>query len=987
MDMIVNESEFVRVFDVRVKEGIRASRLSERLKDEVENIEGLLCFLGDTNSNLPEIELVRELAPNLIILVIDPNYSEFVGNFEEVFIWKTALTELINDFNNLLDNAFSDSILMLREAGNVDIAPNLLEDVSRRWTVLSSNYVQPPNNLTQEDFDEFLNGDENWGSFSYGVPYNRASATFITNSEGSDSTINFLDYVYEKAKALEVSRPGPHESLEQILMFTEPGSGATTILRQAAMFLAKEGFPTIISKPAVRDLNFGSLENFILNIQDTWKNKRPKKSHIIGLIPVCVFVDTDVEFRSGDLSLPAILQSLGRKIILVRALQRSSDEIQRATGIITLTAEVKTDEIVGIGAHLRSICDRNNLETLPTDAQWRAFHKGVSHLDQYKENHERWGIKPQPSLFLIGMYPFIKERVADENSLTQYYFQKWASIGDKDVQKVIEILAVSATHGLSVPFDTLNRHPELDLMQMARLDKLSKRLLDIFVIWQRRGHDTGDWHLSIKHAAIGLLLSRAIDSSEGDMPYKALLPLLERLSTKEEDLWFAQSLAYRLGQNFKKRSPGFSLETDTLVQRSSRAIFNAIPNLVKSHSRSIRHHQGRYHIHVLRSCNEALINPVRTSLDQSEVLEIANAEFERATKYLNLAVEAHDESEPLSYIYNTFATAYFTLAESLKSIDSSRYSSIVDEALEFEDRAIKFDPGNGHALFQIVNSILDVLASNSATVERKLELLPVVELRLSELMRLHSEDRWRNIDPIQADIQLGSTSQKYTESVKELTGLISEQNFQAKFPEASIILNIRFLIGNSDLDNAFRADENTVRQLRGFREELEHIERSVRSDAYLYRLYAADPEGRLKFRRRLDLLHQIKNRDSEQFFAYWHDEIALHCQLDELDIGSDKFTELRNFRQNNMSQWFWLQERALLDDFGRPRKMTLEVVNELTGWARVLNSSVKIKYQPFHFRGLRKREVFLSYIRFTLNGLQAVPEELINQDLAAMGLK
>lgn len=49
-------------------------------------------------------------------------------------------------------------------------------------------------------------------------------------------------------------------------------------------------------------------------------------------------------------------------------------------------------------------------------------------------------------------------------------------------------------------------------------------------------------------------------------------------------------------------------------------------------------------------------------------------------------------------------------------------------------------------------------------------------------------------------------------------------------------------------------------------------------------------------------------------------------------------------------------------------------------------TEIRLKYQPFQFGELEHQRVFTGFIRFTLNGMQAVPETMISRDMEDMRL-
>lgn len=988
------ESEFVRIYNISPSnaDDRRQKRFVERLKDRVEETKGLLCFVGSVKEHWETILLAHDLSPGLDILIINNDAKELSFNEEwDLYFWSKNLKSFVTYCQKIAAALKSESVVNLKNALGLQLNKTLLEDISQHWTLLNAS-LTTPRMISQDAFDAFINADPAWEAYAAGVPYIRREACKKKlKNENKIRSFDFVEEVEKKIQWVDKEVLDPNEQLNQIIIYCEPGSGATTLLRQVSMTLARLGFPTLISKPHLRSFGGKSLENFIIETQDLWLKNRKGKGTGSGQIPFCIVVDTDGEAIPGSFGLPRMLQALGRKILLIRALERSKDEINNEDQFNALFADADITDIMQIGSHLRKICTKFALEAIPGDNEWRAFYEGIGRLSKFEGSPQYGSVIYTQPLFLIGIYPFLKERVSDENSLEQYYYAKWNKLENEDLKIIIRMLSTIGVYGFSIPYDTLRRHNLLDAIALQSLDKSDERIADMFIKWSQYGHLTQNWHLHMRHPAIGMLLSRAIDPSEGDFPFSAIVPLLKSLSTKEEDLWLAGGLSYRIGQHFKRRSGQFSLDVDTAAQRAARELFSAIPESVKSLSRTVRHHQGRYHLHILRACHECMTTPHLTTLKFEDVISIAKKEHLKASEFLKLATQIKNKSEPISYIYNTLATANFTLADVLKKTEPQLARTAFTDAIEYEDISIKYDPANGHAIFQFVLKILNTLMkSNDLSDDRKIELVILAESKLMDLERLHGEKRWRNIDPIEAEKQLGSLFQDHFSVVKKLVKITAiRKSFKANHPEADLFLKIRMLVKDNKIDDAFK-DPDRRKQIRLLRKEMFDLTNcSIRTDTYLYKLFLADNEDRLDFESRLEILQRIKRKDPDQFLPFKHDEGALYCQKNKMDVGEKILREIREFRNSNRTQWFWYNEKPLLDidDRTKPREMVLQVLDPLSGWAVIRNTDIRLKYQPYHFGEKKRQEVFRAFIRFTLNGLQAVPKKLINHDLKEIGLK
>ena len=986
-------SEFVKVYQLVPRDPLSITQgfLAQQLKSKVAAVSGLLAFLGPATASWGDIRLARELAPHLLVMTFDRACLSLKPDpAGTIFCWGASVAEFIAQSLRLREGVGDPTVLKLKDAEQVRVDHGLLEDLSSSWTVLTRSIVLDAK-VNQDGFDQFLNGTEVWAQYVAGAPYRRKEACqSLLEKKWPGDQVDFVDAVLGQLAKLELETNEPTQGLRMIRLFVESGSGATTLLRQTAIETARHGYPTLVTKPFPRDLVESSLEKFIVHVQKQWLEARRGVGSGSGLIPVCLILDTDAEQIFEQRKFARILAGLNQRIVVVRALERSHDELEAARGVFALPASTPTTkEILALGGHLRRFCARHRLAPMPADEEWRAYHTGLQRILRRNVNALKPAAYYVETLFLVGIHPFIKERVTDENSLEQYYYRKWKDLGSENIQTLIALLAAVGVYGISLPYDILRRHPRLDLTEVFNPKSEIHRRLDVFIRWRNDDFNAQDISLYIRHPAIGRLLSRILWPLEGDFPFTSVVELLKELGTGESDMWVANAIAYYLGRQFKARAPRFSLETDSSSQRAAREIFNAIPLALKEQSRTIRHHEGRYHLHVIRACQRALENPKTTTLTADEVEQIASAEWRIADDELQRALAVQDQGESSSNIFNTMATNAFTYSRIVEARNPAEYRTMFEQALDFQENAIKGDPANDYALFQFVRQIQKVVPSHSAwSDDEKLDLYVRAEARLIELVRLHSEMRWRHTDAVEAEISLDELVKghaKLVSSIKVGNGSQILDRFRVRNHQAAVILQIRQTLGETSLEAAFRR-EGQCDKIRLLREELKVLpNKTPMSLSYLYRLFLADPEGRLEFETRLNILHDLKRRDLVQFDPYRHDEAALYCQLDKLDIGEERFRELRQFRQAHGTQWLWLNEKILLKKNGEPRELVLEVTDPKGGYARIRDTSIKLKYQPYQFPTLVKNQVFKAYVRFTMSGFQAISWDLAMQDVTDLG--
>jgi hypothetical protein len=334
---------------------------------------------------------------------------------------------------------------------------------------------------------------------------------------------------------------------------------------------------------------------------------------------VVIFIDKDAESASDLQALAKSLSAVGRGVVLVRVIERSRDDMRDARGVYLMPSEISEPELLALGAHLREFAERHSLAQMPGDAEWRAYHQGLNQIARYSPTIAASDLEEIPHLFLIGIYPFVSERITDVNSLEQYYFQKWDRLESANVKSIIHTIAAAGVFNLSIPYNALRRHAQLDLSELESPGSNVHRTIETFIEWRNQGTNLEGRYLRIRHPIIGGLLCRAIDPVEGAVPFRPILGILSRLTTKADDLWFAETLVFRIGQNFRANSSAFSLESDTPMQKAARASFDAIPRSLKEISRPIAHHEARYHIHIIHACIDGLERPQSTTLTPEQI--------------------------------------------------------------------------------------------------------------------------------------------------------------------------------------------------------------------------------------------------------------------------------------------------------------------------------------------------------------------------------
>ena len=149
-------SEFVRIYDITERESDdrRHKRFVERLKDRVEESFGLLCFVGSVRDHWEDVELARELSPGLDIVILNAKLPTRPHEPNKTYLWWNKTVDLFSiTCQELVGSVGDPELVDLKDAPDVRIDAQLLEDVSRHWTFISNVISTPPNSISQDEFD------------------------------------------------------------------------------------------------------------------------------------------------------------------------------------------------------------------------------------------------------------------------------------------------------------------------------------------------------------------------------------------------------------------------------------------------------------------------------------------------------------------------------------------------------------------------------------------------------------------------------------------------------------------------------------------------------------------------------------------------------------------------------------------------------------------------------------------------------------------
>ncbi len=951
-------------------------RRAEGLENLIEGWRGAIVVVGRLSDQIDE--LFRSLAPNSQIFVIDSddveNRASLVQNF-------------LSTLESLENRVADEDALALKDAPSLQIDAEYMEPLSQSWEIITKGILNSGRKVTQADFDGFLSGQRGWEGVSAGAVFPRENSLCSEN----DANFDLVSEVVKSTRSLDEQEIDPNEAVIRFRLFCESGAGCTTLLKQAAIELARAGYPVLISRPHPHNLRPQDVVRLVIGVQDTWASQREGKGSGSGSLPFCIILDSDAELPAQAESFVRVLSTgLNRKLVFISAHSRSREEIESSKGTLKLYATTSEDEILALGDHLRDFCNRNGLSPVPTTNEWKIFFQNFGPLKTHSPLAVG-GIINTPALFLIGLYPFVKERVRDQRGLSRYLYEKWSEIDDDGLKKVIQMLAAASVYNCAVPLDCAIRDAEIErALAQGKLSKEDVRTGDFFFDWARFGAYKYNWAIHMRHPAMGSLLLRLLIPEEAIAPHSYLSSILTKMTGSEADVWFSEQIAFKLGKFFRSSSSSFSLESDTPIQLAAREIFDAIPENVSNQSRVIKHHQARYYIHLLHACLEILQSPEKTIVSKRVALASAEHSLKYASEILEQASEIKSERESLSNIKNSLAAATARLAEGYQGSDQEAALSHFDTAIVIATEAVDEDIANGHSHFTLVSCIQRMISTIDLSVlapKKAISLFVTCEDHINILLDLKESKKWRNVDESSSELGLSQLLERHNELANELNQNSITRELIAQTPGARATIQLRKILGGDSIKDGFQ-NERKAEGLRDLRDRLVNEEFFHELLDLRYRLFLGDPVGRFDFEARLEILTQMAQRSPDEYVGYLHDHATVAFQLEQFELSAELFRDLRARQSSNPNQWFWHNERIYLERQGHEitaKEVVVRVTDPVEGWARY-DDRVRLKIQPRQWGQLNVGDYLRVYLRFRIAGLQGVDKRLANYDLEQIGL-
>jgi len=839
----------------------------------------------------------------------------------------------------------------------VALSSDAIQQVLRQFVLIVEDNLRPPKSFTVDDLTEFLSGTpEAWAGYAAGLPVPRQYKA----AQGRSLSYELRDAL-QTLENTEPNRKKDARPQRRSMTLTLPcfgGSGATTLLRAAAFQAAADGYPTLLLRPGVTDIDLEVLEGFATALTELALGQG-----LENMPPLAVILDVEAADLPTARHLAGGLAARGRPVVVLRAVP---GDRQQSSFLPPLRSESTKDEAKWCEEAFTKLVRQWKLpiDPLPTIEEWLAY-----------EAHSKWttptGSDASQSLFWVALRFFLtsglgrSDAESVHNALGQWIAERDDQVTDEGLRKLLLWVAALSSQRIVCPLAVALRPITGGAFSSSFVPTL-QQLADL-VDWQDYSADFGDYTIRFRHPMLGEeYLRRRVGLADPATAVHELTPLLEQLVPgRPADRWLADRLVTQvLTPSFQDRSRadwGWRLEG-----------FNRIPNALAMDSRSILHHWAR-----------CLYQSADPRNDPAMPAEERRRRTQTAIRYLRHALDLprrQPREEHPSHLWNTLGVACSRLGRLLDDADPTMAKQVWDDAWEAFRKSIDMLPGNIEALLAFSHRLLD----HTGLFDGQLAVRPTdvavndVAWALSLLDEAEELiDQAQDPDPeLMADLQKDRTCALawlgHDQVARHLRELKASADPELGFYcEAQLVAQQASDTGQLDraigiLDSAARVTQLGVRSLR-----------------LQLALLRRHPVRQYEFDRLLELHDQLERAAGPALQPVERFRQAVLCfQVEKFPEGEGRFRRLRELaRRGDLTppavRDIWRQP-ASPDD---PRPTHVRVSRFISQWRAdgyADELGLTIPLRPRHFTPMpRLHDVVSCYVRFEFNGPLAIPKRFV----------
>jgi hypothetical protein len=842
----------------------------------------------------------------------------------------------------------------------VHLPPDAIQKVLDQFVLVTQDDLRPPKSFTMEDLTAFLAGTPDaWAGYAAGLPVPRKYPTAGGRS--------LPDELLEALRDLE--RVEPSKSIESIprrraTTLTLPcagGSGATTLLRAAAFQAAGEGYPALLLRPDLTDIDTDVLVGFATALSEL-----ALKQGVVTMPPLAIVLDAEAATLHTARQLAGTLAAQGRPTLVLRAVPDDGRDHQ---GYLTsLRAETTPEEARRCEETFGALVRRWNLpvDPLPTLDEWLAY-----------EARSRWitpnGADSARSLFWVALRFFLTGGLARgaaesvHEVLSRWIAERDDRVTDEGMRKVLRWVAALSSQRIVCPL-TVALRPVTAGAFSSSLVPILQQLADL-VDWQDYSPDFGDYTIRFRHPALGEeYLRKYVGEVDQHIAVQELTPLLQQLIPgRPADWWLAERLVTEV------LTPGYEdrRQTDWGWRL---AAFAQLPEPLVMDSRPILHHWAR-----------CLYQSADPRNDADMPTDERRRRFATAIEHLQRALQLprrQAREEHPSHLWNTLGVACSRLARFLDTVDPPAAKQAWNEAWEAFREAIHLLSGNIEAILAFSHRLLD-----HAGVFDGQRAGPPSDPAVDEVARaLSLLDEAEEFILQSQDPDLVKLAELKKDRTHALAWLSEEQvAAYLKALKASANPELGYYC-EAQLVAQHATDADGLDHAIGILEGAAHTPLGERSLRLLISLLRRHPSRQFEFQRLLQIYEQLEHAVGTAMQSVERFRHAVLCfqEGDPIRIreGDARFRRLRELaRRGDLTVPAVRELWRRTDQPTEPRLTQIRVSRFISEWRAegyVEELGMTIPLRPRHFTENPKlNHVVSCYIRFEFNGPLAIPKRFV----------
>lgn len=952
---------------------------------------------------LPDINDLR------IVLVTSLDAEQLARYIEPLIGSRTEDVLLFHgDFHDLTDacrehvdayGTVSDGDILIRvktrtRVANISIG-DLVNGTGRGLTedyhlITSRNFETVAATKHEAIFKKLLSeNDPVWEGYQAGFPFERTYKPFdsreipraVLGSDGEGLIGKSLSQVTQ----LLLERSDERRENYTIALPAEPGAGSTTLVRQVAFTMAACGFPVMLAKTSLSEIDYWQLTSYLTEF---WRKVAQGNDGSVETSCLLVF-DVDHVSDPKTREIARLLENDGRNVVVLRVVP--SFEHTKITGsngreVIcqVLKSNVEPVEASALYRHLYDTTKKINAALMPQKESWENYIRSTGEGNVY---------------FWVCLRYFILEKLGTQAQgaiqdtitakLTDAFYEMVRERPDE--AWLAYYLAVSTFFRVPIPYSILCHLTGLTHQEIVEATRrIEDRMKYLRIEWH--GNSKNDYQLALNHSLFAQLLTRLIcgnrthDRISASMdlfeidhqridpayPIELLRPILSKLDhARSPHKKYAEKIAVEVLKIVpRERYVDFSL-ADKMI-----AAFDYIPLTLLGTSPTIL--QARA-ITNSKSCRLLRVHLEKSiGSDKEEWKNATRNRFKLAESDMKKAfglLENEDigSTEDPRVLKTTLANIYLAWSAFERTQqDLVEFNRISMEAAELYYAVMDDWPDSTYARYGLARllyeSCRDHVDKGDDTQDLESLAQALAALDIQPESAFH--DDWVKL---QSDILAKLDGDQYKRHVDSLIAGGYEIGFVIKARR----IYQQFAIGQinpSNLDEAIYLLEQA--------QDAQHRSSVPASRQFLlYNCLSKHPKQQWNFQERFRLLSELDRSGFRMSLPIRHAYAVLCYQMEREDEGNRQFGKLRSGQHQGIQiDEFEYWREALLTYTGEKpeiRLTTMQVVstNNYGGWGRVQGLRNNIPFSQRHpwGRTLGVNQRVLCSVQFFRSGPRAVP--------------